>query len=254
MARNVDDLKMLWSLLRGTPEQKRCGIKDTRIAIWDEEASWPLAREVREAVENAGDALEDAGANVEHVKPDIDGAALMDAYMAILTPIIALDMPPEMLGAFAAMREADRKLIAEQGDGAATATFRYRASAPFREIVGAMIARQAMKDALRSFFGTYDAILMPVTFVPPFPHLQEGSFADRVLDVDGETVPYNNLLNWIAPASALHAPSLAVPASRTSKGLPVGVQLVGPWNGEDRLFDFGLVLEEALGGFVKPAL
>jgi len=254
MARNVDDLKMFWSLLRGTPEQARRDVRNARIAIWDEEPSWPLAREVREAVERAGDALEDAGANVEHAKPGIDGAALMDAYLAILTPIIALDMPAEMIGAFEAMREADGKLIEEEGPAAGVAGFRYRASAPYREIVKAMVARQAMKDTLKSFLRTYDAILMPVTFVPPFPHLQDGSFADRVLDVDGETVPYNHLLNWIAPASALHAPSLAVPAGRTAQGLPVGVQLVGPWNGEDRLFDFALALEEALGGFQKPPI
>jgi amidase len=254
MARNVGDLKMFWSVLRGTPEPKRRDVKGARIAIWDEEETWPLAREVREAVEQAGDALESAGAHVEHAKPDIDGAVLMTEYNALLTPIIALGMPEDAFRAFEAMREADRKLVAEDGPGSQAAAFRLRAAAPYREIVKAMVARQTMKDALRRFFGTYDAILMPVTFVPPFPHLQEGSFADRMLEVDGETVRYNNLLNWIAPASALHAPSIAVPAGRTSKGLPVGVQLVGPWNGEDRLFDFGFALEEALGGFQKSSI
>jgi amidase len=252
MARTIDDLKMFWSVLRGTPEQKRRDIKDARIAIWDEEATWPLAREVREAVERAGDVLEDAGANVEHAKPDIDGAELMANYNAILTPIISIGMPEEMMRGFEAMREADRRLVEEGGPAARGAAFRLRASAPYREIVKAMVARQAMKDALASFFGTYDAILMPVTFVPPFPHLHEGSFADRMLEMDGEAVPYSNLLNWIAPASALHAPSIAVPAGRTASGLPVGVQLVGPWRGEDRLFDFGFALEEALGGFTPP--
>ena len=254
MARTVDDLKMFWSLLRGTPERKRRDIKDARIAIWNEEPSWPLARAVREAAENAADALESAGANVEHAKPDIDGEALMEAYNAILTPIIALGMPEQMMAGFEAMRDADRKLVEAGGPAAAGAAFRLRAAAPYREMVKAMVARQVMKDALKSFFGTYDAILMPVTFVPPFPHLQEGSFADRVLTVDGETVRYNNLLNWIAPASALHAPSIAVPAGQTAQGLPVGVQLVGPWNGEDRLFDFGFALEEALGGFQRPEI
>ena len=252
MARTVDDLKMFWSLLRGTPEQARRNIKGARIAIWNEEPSWPLAREVREAVERACDALEDAGANVEHAKPGIDGAALMDAYVAILIPIISLDMPAEMIDAFETTREADGKLVEAQGPAAGVPGFRYRASASYREIVKAMVARQAMKDALKSFFGTYDAILMPVNFLPPFAHLHEGSFADRVLEVDGETVPYNHLLDWIAPASALHAPSLAVPAGRTSQGLPVGVQLVGPWHGEDRLFDFAAAVEEACGGFKPP--
>jgi Asp-tRNA(Asn)/Glu-tRNA(Gln) amidotransferase A subunit family amidase len=33
----------------------------------------------------------------------------------------------------------------------------------------------------------------------------------------------------------------------------VGVQILGPWNAEDRLFDFAAVIEEASGGFRRPA-
>jgi Asp-tRNA(Asn)/Glu-tRNA(Gln) amidotransferase A subunit family amidase len=36
--------------------------------------------------------------------------------------------------------------------------------------------------------------------------------------------------------------------------LPLGVQLVGPSHGEDRLFDFAHTIEERLGGFRAPAL
>ena len=95
---------------------------------------------------------------------------------------------------------------------------------------------------------------MPVTMVTPFAHLQEGSFADRVLSVDNEIVPYANLLTWISVATALHTPALAVQAGQTSAGLPVGVQIVGPWHGEDRLFDFGFAIEEQRGGFQRPPL
>jgi amidase len=62
------------------------------------------------------------------------------------------------------------------------------------------------------------------------------------------------MVNWISLATFLHAPAIAVPAGRTGDGLPVGVQLVGTWNGEDRLFDFAVALEETLGGFTKPSL
>jgi len=62
------------------------------------------------------------------------------------------------------------------------------------------------------------------------------------------------MLGWIALATALHLPSLAVPAGQTPARLPIGVQIVGPLNGEDRLFDFGLAIEEQLGGFSRPPL
>jgi amidase len=254
MARNVDDLKLLWSILRGTPEQKRRDIKGARIALWDEEDGWPLALDVRDAVGRAAEALGDAGAVVEQAKPNIDGRDLMDFYNNLLTPIITLGIPEQMMRGFEAMRDADRALVAQGGDAARGAAFRLRASAPYHEVAAAMVRRQAAKDKLADFFTRYDAILMPITMVPPFPHLHEGGFADRVLTVDNVVEPYNGLLNWISVATALHAPSIAVPAGQTPQGLPVGVQLIGPWGGEDRLFDYGFAIEEQLGGFKRPPL
>ena len=52
------------------------------------------------------------------------------------------------------------------------------------------------------------------------------------------------MLGWIALATALHLPSLAVQAGRTASNMPVGVQIVGPLNGEDRLFDFATAVED----------
>ncbi len=119
----------------------------------------------------------------------------------------------------------------------------------------AIIARQKQKDALARFFDEgYEAVLMPITPVTAFPHDQQGSFATRTIEVDGKTEPYPSLLNWIALATSLHLPALAVQAGRTKAGLPVGVQLVGRWNAEDRLFDLAQSVEEGLGGYSPPPL
>ncbi|MEI9996190.1 MAG: amidase family protein [Rhizomicrobium sp.] len=250
MARNVDDLKLLWSILRGMPEQARQGVKGTRVALWDEEAAWPLAREVRDGVERAGEALAAAGAHVEHAKPGIDGAALMDFYLTILTAIVATGLPPTLLESWEAMRPDD-KLLAKNGDRAAD--YRLRATATFRDVHAANVRQQQHKDKLAAFFARYDVIVMPISMVPPFPHQQTPAFNDRILDVDGVPVPYPSILNWISPATALHAPALAVQAGRNAAGLPIGVQIVGPWNGEDRLFDFAAAVEDKFG-FRPPAL
>jgi amidase len=252
MARNVGDLKLLWSVLRGTPEQPRRDIKSARIAIWNEEASWPLARDVREGTERAGKALAQAGAMVEHAKPDIDGAELMRFYLDILTAIVAAGLPPTLLNSWEATRARDREIVAEGSPDAAAASYRLRATASHREILAANVKQQAHKDKLARFFERYDAIVMPISMVTAFPHQQEPSFQDRILDLDGKPTPYPNILNWISPATALHAPALAVQAGQTAKGMPVGVQIVGPWNGEDRLFDFAAAVEEGLGGFRPP--
>jgi amidase len=251
MARNGEDLKLFWSVLRGTPLVARRDIKDARIAVWDEEPGWALDSQVRAGVGRAADALSRAGARVEKAKPAISGEALMQVYTPLLTAAIIPDFPQEMIATFEETRPADLR-AAREGKLDAFGAYRLRFSISHREVLSLMVRRQAMKDRLKEFFASHDGILMPIGMVPPFNHVQDIAFQDRVLEVNGRDVAYADMLNWIALATALHAPSIAVQAGQTKSGLPVGVQVVGPWHGEDRLFDYAAAIEDALGGFSPP--
>jgi amidase len=255
MARNSEDLKLLWSVLNKSPMQKRRDVKGARIAVWDEEPGFPLAREVREGVKRAADALAKAGAAVERTKPDIPGGLLMENYTALLVAVLSVGLPEDLFRSFEAMRDSDRNAVETNGEQAAAALYRLRATATYRDIVHTAIRRTGFKDRLKAFYESgWDAMLMPISPVPPFAHLHEPGFNERTLDVDGKTVPYTTMLNWIALPTALHTPSLAVPAGQTKTGLPVGVQITGTWHSEDRLFDFAATVEDALGGFTPPPL
>jgi amidase len=254
MARTVEDLKLLWSVLSRRAKSARRDVKGARVAVWDEEPGFPLAAEVGAAVGRAADCLSRAGAKVGKAKPRINGNVLMENYTALLVAVISVDLPENMFRTFETMRQSDLKEVARDGDKAAAANYRLRATASYRDVMRAAVRRTEMKDRLKEFFADWDAILMPVSPVTAFKHLHEPGFNERTLEVDGKTVPYSTMLDWIAPATALHAPSLAVPAGRTTSGLPVGVQIVGPWHDEDRLLDLGNVVEDALGGFTPPPL
>jgi amidase len=185
----------------------------------------------------------------------VAGDELMATYLDLLLPIFAAGYPDALYESFAAQREADLRAIAEGAGELTGAGFRVRSTATYRDVMHAMVRRQAMKDRLEKFFGSgIDAVLCPLGPVAAFKHSQDLAPTARTLDVDGTRVPYMSLLTWIALATALHNPAMAVPAGQTTSGVPVGVQLVGPWRCEDRLFDFASVLEEELGGFKPPAL
>lgn len=253
MARNIDDLKLLWSVLSATPEQKRRDAKGARIAVWDTEASWPLDHAVKARVEAAADALQKAGMNVTRAKPDIDMAKLMETYLDLLTPIISAGFPEAVLQQMAETHDTDLAAVREGRDATGQARYRLRATATPAYVSAAQKIRQAQKDALAAFFDDHDAILMPITTIPAFAH-DHSPINKRTITVNGKTERYMSMLNWIALATSLHAPALALQAGRTPNGLPVGVQLVGPEDSEGGLLNLALAAEEALGGFHPPPL
>jgi amidase len=252
MARNVDDLRLLWTVLRGA-QSAAVPVKGARIAVWDQDDAYPLANEVKTAVGRAAEALSRQGIVIGNAKVPVSGAEITAPYMQTLAAVLGAGLPDDVYNAFAASNGEDRKTVARGEDGGAA--FRLASTATYRDITRAKTIRQKQKDKLAAFFNDgYDAIVMPVTPITAFAHNQEGTFASRNIVVDGRSVPYGALLSWIGLATSLHLPALAVPAGRTADGMPVGVQIVGRWHNEDRLFDLAAALERELGGFEAPAL
>jgi amidase len=253
MARNIGDLKLLWSVLNKSAEAARRPVQGARIAVWDEDPFLPLSRDIKDGVAHAAKALAAQGAQVETIKAPVNTRELLVNYMWLLISIISAGLPEHVLNEIAKSREADLKAFAADRDPWSQALNRLATNAQAHEVLAAQRARQALKDEMAEFFKHHDAILMPITPVTAFKHDHSEPFGARMLDVDGKATPYPTMLGWIALATALHLPSLAVQAGRSAAGMPVGVQIAGPWRGEDRLFDFAGAVEEGLGGFAPPA-
>ncbi len=252
MARNVGDLKLFWNVLNKSQQTPRRDIKGARIAVWDEDAMLPLSREVKDGVARAADALGQQGAQVETIRAPVDTRELLVNYIWLLNSIIGAGLPESMLNEAVKTRDADLKAFAVSRDPWSSELNRLAINAQASEVLAAQRARQAMKDQMATFYKAYDAIVMPITPVTAFKHDHSEPFYDRRLDVDGKSENYATMLGWIALATALHLPSLAVQAGRSSTNMPTGVQIVGPLNGEARLFDFAAAVEESAGEFKPP--
>jgi amidase len=252
MARNVGDLKLFWSVLNKSEQAPPRPVKGARIAVWDEDPLLPLSRDVKATVARTAEALAAQGAHVETVKAPVDVRELLVNYIWLLNSIIGMGFPQNVRDEIARTRDTDLKAFAASRDPWGREISRLATIAQPDEILAAHRARQAMKDRVAAFLATHDAIVMPISPVTAFAHDQSESFGDRLLDIDGTPARYVTMLGWIALATALHLPALAVQAGRTKTGMPVGVQIVGPEHGEDRLFDFAGAVEESLGGFAPP--
>ena len=115
----------------------------------------------------------------------------------------------------------------------------------------AEVLHTALFHRFREFFQTYDALLLPVTQVSPFPVEQE--YPAQIAGV--EQADY---LDWMRSAyliTATGSPALSVPAGFTADGLPVGLQIVGPHRADLLVLQLGHAFEQATGhGLRRPPL
>ncbi len=94
--------------------------------------------------------------------------------------------------------------------------------------------RTTLFRAVQGLFQRYDVIATPTMTAPPKLVGAEGSIATEAY------------AEWAAPLYPFNLsghPAMSVPAGMTEDGLPVGLQLVGPWFGEQRLLDVAATLE-----------
>ncbi|MGH3516603.1 MAG: amidase family protein [Haloechinothrix sp.] len=254
MARTARDLRLLYGTLRRDEPSGPRGVAGTRIALWLDEPNFALSSEARSAVEQAADALRRQGAIVEPAPLPVQTEPLLDTYFALMMPILSAGFPDKVYAGLEKSRTAAIAALAGGADRYSQEAFVMHATASYRTVAAATVARQAMKDALAGWFTDWDAILAPISPVPAFTHRHDGSLYQRLLEVAGRSVPYPHLFDWISLATTLHVPALAAPVTRTLTGLPIGAQLIGRWHEEDRLLDLADALEAETGGFAPPRL
>ncbi len=98
----------------------------------------------------------------------------------------------------------------------------------------------------QNLFQRYDHLLTPSMAVPPFP--VEQSYPETV---GGQIM--KTYVDWIAPTFTLSLsglPVASVPCGLDDEGLPVGLQVVGPPMGEERVLALAATVQEAypIGG------
>ncbi|NEO07555.1 amidase [Moorena sp. SIO3I8] len=108
------------------------------------------------------------------------------------------------------------------------------------EYLQAVTKLQIIARQIVGFFNTYDVLVLPTYLHPP---IRVGEWDDLSYE---ETL--ENIINWIGPCPPFNAtglPAIAIPAGFDDKGLPVGIQLVGPPASEATLLALAAQLEAA---------
>ncbi|NHO34439.1 amidase [Acetobacter fallax] len=235
LARSVDDLWLpLRAMMRPDPrdpgsvpapldyaEPFRCG---RRVALFRGVNAGATDPSALAALDAAAAALIDAGYRVEEaVPPDFEAAARLWYSLASLDALSVGRGVLEDLGG-----KAIRRLLelapASQGQD---------------DLQAGLRQRFVMAREWSVFLNTYDILLLPVSFVPPFT-------VDRDLRSAGDATAVFEAQFPLLATALFGLPGLSVPTGLAC-GLPTGVQIVADRFREDLCLFAGATIEKAIG-------
>jgi amidase len=253
MARSASDLLAALKVLGGPegwdakawkwelPAARGQSLKDFRVGyVLDDPIAAPTS-DVRAALEKVVESLGRAGAKMTPGWPaGFRPSALLDTYLYMLFAFEVSMSPPE------AQEEQRQKFTKMVGPAAAEAL------ASFPHWQGQNLRRLGFRARWQAYFEEVDVFLSPVTFTAAFLQDQsEPQDARLVATVDGPR-KYMDGLNWISPGTLTGCPVTVAPVGRTEAGLPVGIQIMGPYWEDATPIAFADLLAKEIGGFVPP--
>lgn len=241
IARSVDDLSLILPILSGPDghdasivpmplgDPSRVAIKGLRIAMHTDNGAGAPHAEVARVVTAAAKALESGGAYVESKRP----AALDDV----------LHMDDDLYRADGAA--SLRRLLAQSGTtepGPDVIAALDRKPMTSGDMSAALERWDAWRGRMLEFLADFDAIVCPPCAFAELPH---GASTPAEANASFSYTFAYNMTGW---------PAAVVRAGTSSKGRPIGVQIVGrPWR-EDVVLALARQIEQSLGGFQMPPI
>jgi amidase len=261
MARTAADLALALDVIAG-PDEQRAGIgyrlalpaarhdvlKDFRVLVIDEHPLLPTASTVKDALARLLERLSKAGVQVGRHDPRLpnlaDSARL---YMRLLLSVIAAAWPPDLYRRAQSSAEAlaadDNSLTAERSRGAVLS---------HRDWMAADSARSRLQRQWSEVFRDWDVVLCPPMPTPAYLHDHSSPDFARRIEIDGKDYPYFDQLVWPELATTSGLPATAAPIDRSQTGLPIGVQIIGPYLEDRTTLAFAALIEREFGGFTPP--
>ncbi|MDP3739621.1 MAG: amidase family protein [Hyphomonadaceae bacterium] len=212
IARSADDLVSVLDVIAGPdaespanklvmPQPRHARLSSFRVFVIDQHPAVMADADIRGAIEDLADDLTKAGASVARqssLLPDL--SVSWRTYQAMLHTIVT-------------------RRAANNGRAPITA----------HDWLGHLDDQLRIRRQWSDFFRHFDVVLAPAFGTPAFPHSDEQDWRKRELMMDGESSNFGAQLAWAGIATVANLPSTAVPLGVNKAGLPLSVQVIGPF-------------------------
>ncbi len=258
LARSIDDISLAMDLLVAPepaerparriqlPEARKKSLDDLKIGLWLDDPACPVDSSVGDVIQNAVDRLSAKGAHIEDRRPEIDFKESHDCFLSLLAAVMGAGTPEKYFNKWLEevkeLSEDDQSYLARHLRGATQL---------HRDWSFKNTTRQIIRQKWADFFREFDVLLCPPASLPAIAH-DHRYFYDRTITINGRQREYNDLIGWAGLVGVAHLPSTVMPVGRSTEGLPVGMQVVGPYLEDRTPIQAVKLFSEILGGFTPP--
>jgi len=257
LARSAEDLLLALKVTAGPeepaslalqlslPSGRKDRLRDFRLGFLLDDSYCPVTPEVKSILETTVDRLRSSGLELVEGWPEgVTFREMFETYLPLLAASFSEAQSPEE------MELLRNSLDKDWGDYARL--WLQGSELSFSDWLRLSSLRLEYRQKWQNYFQSFDAFLMPVAFVPAFRHDQKLSFFERKLQTSTGVRQYGDLLRWICAPTLTGCPATVAPVGRTAEGLPVGIQIMGPFMEDPTTIDLAARLADLIGGFEAP--
>ena len=219
------------------------GLTGARVAVPAELPWLPVSESVRSALDLVENRATELGVRVDRTAPPYWGEEHVAITCALLAAITGALLPVRE-------RQAIRETLSARGDDFDLDWAR-GVDASAADYFGWLAMRETVVESYSRFFSAHDLLVAPITLLPAFEHMDNTSIwpvsddAQPSLTINNHQVPYGWQLIYPSMASLSGLPATVFPAT-VHDGLPIGLQVIGPREGDLACLEFARRISIAL--------
>jgi amidase len=258
MARTPRDMELVWEIIRGPYNGDRTvpriewknaigkSLLDYKVAWIDGWPGYETSPETKSMIRDLIDRLNQKDCNTENTGPAkhlherslslwvrLFAQLVSQDIPRYIRPFVKMQMRKGLLNGFTKFRKEFNKGFKD--------SFIY-----YSETMG---IRAGIVEEWEQFFESYDLLVCPMSYGPAHQRGKTGA----AIHYDGKKFVYFDYAwPYLSCFNASGHPGINIPLGLGKEGLPIGVQVVGPYWSEPDLIQFAKLVCEFTPGFVRP--